>query len=327
MEGKNKISVLFSKYIAGEANQTEIKELLELVKIERSDDDLDLEMEHLWNTQSEHAEEQVDWERIYNRTVASGPVHQKINTNRRVWLGAAAALFIGIISIATLISVNKHTDKEPLKYVTGKAASGKTLIVLLSDGTRVTLNSGSKLIYPENFDEGKREVYLDGEAYFQVAHNPKRSFLVHSGKVVTSVLGTSFNVMAYPGMSGMSVTVLTGKVAVKNTANERMVTLTPKQRAVLSDKKEAFSVDAVKDINDVIAWRKGELVFNNATLEEIALKVGNKYGIHVDIANKDKNYRRITGTFNKQSFIEIMQAITKLTDTRYKDTKDNYIIY
>lgn len=325
MEGKNRISVLFSKYVAGEANQTEIKELLELVKIEHSDNDLDLEMEHLWNTQTELAEERVDWQRIYNRSVASGPVHKKIN--RRVWFSAAAALFIGIISIATLINVNKHTDQEPLKYVTGKAASGKTLIVMLSDGTRVTLNSGSKLRYPENFSEGKREVYLDGEAYFQVAHNPNRSFLVHSGKVVTSVLGTSFNVMAYPGMSGMSVTVLTGKVAVKNTDNEKMVTLTPKQRAILSDEKGAFAVDAVKDLSDVIAWRKGELVFNNATLDEIALKVGNKYGIRIDIANKEKSYRRITGTFNKQSFIEIMGAITKLTETRYKDTKDNYIIY
>ena len=127
MEGKNKISVLFSKYVAGEANQTEIKELLELVKIEQLDNDLDREMEHLWNIQTEQTEERVDWQRIYNRAVASGPVHKKIN--RRVWFSAAAALFIGMISIATLISVNKHTDQGPLKYVTGKAASAQTSII------------------------------------------------------------------------------------------------------------------------------------------------------------------------------------------------------
>jgi transmembrane sensor len=327
MGEKKKIAVLFSRYVAGEANQTEIEELLELVKGEHAGSDLEGEMEHFWNMQSGEAGDEVDWQRIYNRAVASDPKVISLKQGRRAWLSAAAAILVGICSIAAWFAVHQYTDQESLKYVTGKAKPGKTLMVFLSDGTKVTLNSGSQLRYPENFHGGKREVYLDGEAFFEVAHNPARSFLVHSGKVVTSVLGTSFNVMAYPKMSNLSVTVVTGKVAVKNTASEKMVTLTPKQRAILNTGKEGFSVDAVKDVADVIAWRKGELVFNHATLEEIALKLGNKYGIKIDINNKEKAGRKITGTFNKQSFTEIMDAVTHLTETHYKETTNNYIIY
>ncbi|MET1056098.1 MAG: FecR domain-containing protein [Pedobacter sp.] len=327
MEVKNRISVLFSKYVAGDANKAEVAELLELVKSEDAAMELDAEMEHFWNQHNPAAEHDVDWQRIYNRAIASDleitPTHKY---SSKVWLSAAAML-IGIFAMAFWFTTYKSSATPGEKYVSGKAGAGKMLVVYLNDGTKVTLNSGSELLYPEKFDRSKREVYLNGEAYFEVAHNPSKSFLVHSGKVVTSVLGTSFNVMAYPAMSRMSVTVLSGKVAVKNTSNEKLVTLLPKQRASLSTGRDAFAVDTIKDVAEMIAWSRGELVFDNATLEEIALKVGNKFGINVKVLNKEKKERRITGTFNKQSFAEIMNAVTHLTETNYKQTKQNYIIY
>jgi ferric-dicitrate binding protein FerR (iron transport regulator) len=327
MEVKNRISVLFSKYVAGDANKAEVAELLELIKSEDADLELGAEMEHFWNQQNTTVEHDVDWQRIYNRALASDPEIIPLHKNsRRVWL-SAAAMFVGICAMAFWFTTSKNSKTTIEKYVSGKAGAGKMLVVYLNDGTKVTLNSGSELLYPETFEGSKREVYLNGEAYFEVAHNPSKSFLVHSGKVVTSVLGTSFNVMAYPAMSRMSVTVLSGKVAVKNTSTEKLVTLLPKQRASLSAGKDAFAVDSVKDVAEMIAWSKGELVFENATLEEIALKVGNKFGINVKVLNKDKKERRITGTFNKQSFIEIMNAITHLTETNYQQAKQNYTIY
>jgi transmembrane sensor len=326
MEEKNRISVLFSKYVANEANKAEVSEFLELIKSEDAGLELDTEMEGLWSRQNAVTGDEVDWQRIYNIAVASDPEIKTFSTSRRVWLGAAAML-IGICSVAVWLGMYKNFIAEAPSYVSGRAGAGKTLVVNLSDGTKVTLNSGSELRYPESFKGSKREVYLNGEAYFEVAHNPEKSFLVHSGKVVTSVLGTSFNVMAYPKMSKMSVTVLTGKVAVKNTINSKLVTLMPKQRASLGAGKDTFAVDSVKDVAEMIAWSKGELIFNNATLEEIALKVGNRYSISVDIVNQRKKQSRITGTFNKQSFIEIMNAVTHLTETNYRQTKDKFIIY
>ncbi|CAM4061436.1 FecR family protein [Pedobacter westerhofensis] len=324
MEVKNRISVLFSKYVAGEANKAEVAEFLELIK--REDADLDTEMEHLWNRQDTTVEHDVDWQRIYDLSVASDPEVTPLRSNRRIWLSVAAML-IGVCALAFWFNPNKNLKDQNTEYVSGKAGAGKMLVVHLSDGTKVTLNSGSELLYPETFDANKREVYLNGEAYFEVAHNPSKSFLVHSGKVVTSVLGTSFNVMAYPEMSKMSVTVLSGKVAVKNTSSQKLVTLLPKQRASMNIDKDDFDVDSLKDAAEMIAWSKGELTFDNATLEEIALKVGNKFGISVSVLNKEKKQRRITGTFNKQSFIEILNAVTHLTETTYKQTKDDYIIY
>lgn len=327
MEEKNRISVLFSRYVAGEANKAEVAELLELIKNEDADLELDTEMEHFWHQQNPAAEHDVDWQRIYNRALASDPEITPLPQNSRsIWLSAAAML-IGVCALAFWFTNYKNSKNQTETYVSGKAGAGKMLVVYLNDGTKVTLNSGSELLYPEKFDGSKREVYLNGEAYFEVAHNPSKSFLVHSGKVVTSVLGTSFNVMAYPAMSRMSVTVLTGKVAVKNTSTQKLVTLLPKQRASLNIEKDAFAVDSVKDVAEMIAWSKGELIFDNATLEEIALKVGNKFGINVQVLNKEKKERRITGTFNKQSFIEIMNAVTHLTETTYKQTNQDFNIY
>jgi transmembrane sensor len=327
MEVKNRISVLFSRYAAGEASKAEVAEFLELIKNENADLELEAGMEDLWNQQNTVAEHDVDWQRIYDRTLASHPEITALHKNNRgIWLSAAAML-IGVCALAFWFTFDNNSKSQTETFVSGKAGTGKMLVVYLNDGTKVTLNSGSELLYPEKFDGNKREVYLNGEAYFEVAHDPSKSFQVHSGKVVTSVLGTSFNVMAYPSMSKMAVTVLTGKVAVKNTSTDKLVTLLPKQRASLNIGKETFAVDSVKDVSDMIAWSKGEMIFDNATLEEIALKAGNKFGIQVKILNQEKKERRITGTFNKQSFIEIMNAVTHLTETSYKQTKQDFIIY
>jgi len=323
MEEKKRISVLFSRYVSGDAKKKEIAEMLELLKDENADGDLNAEMEHFWN-HLQPAGENVDWNKMYDTAVSADGNLKAVKSNRTIWLSAAAML-VGILSVAMWFTVYK-SDGDTVRYVTGKAGAGKTMIVYLNDGTKVTLNSGSELRYPQTFAGKKREVYLNGEAYFEVAHNPEKSFQVHSGKVVTSVLGTSFNVMAYPQLSKMTVTVLTGKVAVKNNDSKQLVTLLPKQRASLSAGNVAFAVDSVKDLSDMVAWSKGELVFNNATLEEIALKVGNRYGVNIKVASREKSQRRITGTFNKQSFIEIMDAVTHLTETSYKKTNDNFII-
>jgi len=328
MEEKNRISILFNKYIAGDASKEEISELLELIKSEGSGADLDVEMESLWKeTQSNPDQEMIDWERIYTKTISSDSKVRTLSHTKKVWLGAAAAALVGICSMMIWLTVSKNINTVINQYTVSKAGVGKTLLVHLSDGSTVTLNSGSELRFPENFSGKKREVYLNGEAFFEIHHNAKQSFIVHSGKMITSVLGTSFNVMAYPQMSSMSVTVITGKVAVKDASNDKMVTLTPKQRAVLTNKKADFEIDTVKDVAESIAWQKGELIFNNATLEEIAYKVGYKYGIKVEINNHEQNDKRITGVFNKQSFITIMDAITRLSDTHYRKSADNYIIY
>lgn len=327
MEEKNRISILFSKYTAGNANEKEIKELLELIKSEGSVADLDMEMENFWNKIQVKPEEQmVDWERIYDRAVSSDPKVAILHRSKKVWVSAAAAVLIGMCSVMIWLANNKSLNTVINRYAVIKAGIGRTRVVYLSDGSKVTLNSGSELRFPESFN-GKREVYLNGEAFFEIHHNPKQSFIVHSGKMTTSVLGTSFNVMAYPSMSSMSVTVITGKVAVKDASNDKMVLLLPKQRAVLTNKKEDFEVDSVKDVTESIAWEKGELIFNNATLEEIAYKLSYKYGVKIQVAHQEQDQKRITGVFNKQSFATTMDAITRLSDTHYKKSADDYIIY
>ena len=323
----NRISTLFNKYAAGKADQEEVAELLGMIKSENSTEELDAGMEDLWNQMKDAPEQHdVDWDRIYTKTVTSGSARSAFTIKRTAWLSAAAML-LGLFSFAAWFIVKQGTVKEDLQYVSESAGAGTTRIIYLNDGSKVTLNAGTVLRYPKKFTGVKREVYLNGEAYFEIAHHPEKSFLVHSGKVITSVLGTSFNVAAYEKISSLSVTVVSGKVAVKNITNNQLVMLKPKQRVSLSNLNKQFMVDTVKDADDMIAWRKGELIFNNATLEEIAYRIGFKYNEHIEITNKEKSLKKITGTFNKQSFPEIMNAITRLTGTKYSETDQNYTIY
>ena len=323
----NRISTLFNKYAAGKADQEEVAELLGLLKSENSAEELDAGMEDLWNQMKDVPEQHdVDWDRIYTKTVTSGVGHRKLTIKRTAWLSAAAMLLV-LFSFAAWFIVKQRTVKENLQYVTEGAAAGTTRIIYLNDGSKVTLNAGSVLRYPKTFASVKREVYLNGEAYFEIAHYPEKSFIVHSGKVITSVLGTSFNVASYEKISSLSVTVVSGKVAVKNITNNQLVMLKPKQRVILSKVNQEFMVDTLKDADDIISWRKGELIFDNVTLEEIAYRIGFKYNVHIEITNKEKGQKKITGTFNQQSFPEIMNAITRLTGTRYSETDQNYTIY
>lgn len=324
MEDKKKIAILFNKYLTGEATEVEIEELLKLVKTEDADKDLDAEMAQFWDLQRDQKADHVDWETIYSRTVSADSPHKKTWKPLQVWMSAAAIL-ICICSFAFFLRF--HTQLNPAQtYLIGKARAGQTTTVLLSDGSKVTLNSGSELKYPARFNGNRREVYLKGEAYFNIRHESGRSFQVHSGNLLTTVLGTSFNIMAYPELSHMSVTVLTGKVAVKNMVSSKLVTLLPRQRANLNTEKQ-LTVDAVSDLSDLVAWREGKLAFDHATLEEITVKLSNKYGVSIKVANQQKALKKITGTFNKQSLEEIVKAITHLTGSRFTQTANNYTIY
>lgn len=180
--------------------------------------------------------------------------------------------------------------------------------LLLSDGTEVWLNATSRLRFPFNFTGDKREVYLDGEAYFQVSKNDAKPFIVHTEQTDILVLGTSFNVNAYS--DGLTRTSLvTGAVITK--ADGKEVQLKPGQEAVYSSDK-GYRITEFDD-SEVLAWMKGVYVFHNTPLSDIASVIERWYGVEVVFDNKELAGKKFTGGLEKLQhldyFLETMELI------------------
>lgn len=179
--------------------------------------------------------------------------------------------------------------------------------VTLSDGTSVWLNATSRLRFPFNFENGKREVYLEGEGFFEVAKNTA-PFVVHTPHTSITVLGTSFNVNAY-GSEATSTSLVSGKVLASAGADK--IELRPGQEAVFSENK-GFNVREF-DKDEVLAWMKGMYVFHNTSLDDIALVVERWFGVKVVLDDPSLAEKIFTGALDKQQtleyFLETLQII------------------
>ncbi|PWV56046.1 FecR family protein [Chitinophaga sp. S165] len=186
--------------------------------------------------------------------------------------------------------------------------------LLLSDGTEVWLNATSKLRFPFSFPGNKREVYLDGEAFFQVAKDDSKPFIVHTEQTDIQVLGTSFNVNAYN--DGITKTALvSGSVVAK--ADGKEVRLRPGQEAVYKTDK-GYDVRSF-DESEVLAWMKGVYVFHNTSLLEIAHVIERWYGVQVVFDNKELSGKRFTGGLEKLQRLDyFLETLELIGDVHYR---------
>ncbi|WP_316800854.1 FecR family protein [Pedobacter frigidisoli] len=193
--------------------------------------------------------------------------------------------------------------------------------VTLSDGSMVMLNAGSKLTFPMGFRGADRRVYVDGEAFFRVAKDPQKPFIVTVGGNEVKVLGTQFNVSNYPENDGVETTLLEGSVNFSN-ASGKEVFLKPNQQ-VLS----AYGHLTLKEVSaeDFNAWTKGEFLFNDVPVSVVMQKLARWYNVDVDPqAMPNKNlYIRIS---RKADIEEVLDVISKATDLEF-DLKGNKIVF
>jgi hypothetical protein len=169
--------------------------------------------------------------------------------------------------------------EEPVVFNTMITPNGKQYQLVLADGTRVWLNAASSITYPTGFKSAERRVEISGEAYFEVAHNPSRPFIVSVNGMEVKVLGTHFNINAYSDEGPMRTTLLEGKVAVRN-GGEEVVLKEGQQSAVLLGSNQKISVSNV-ETDKIIAWTEGLFHFDHATLEVILRELSRWYDIEV----------------------------------------------
>ena len=181
-----------------------------------------------------------------------------------------------------------------LQYNTLEVPVATDFQIELSDGTIVFLNADSRLKYPTSFGSTERKVYLEGEAYFEVSKDAVRPFRLETKDVVIEVLGTSFNVNAYPEQSSTSTTLATGKVQINK--GEQQVLLQPGEQACSTD--TGFIVHTV-DVREFISWKDGLFIFNNMSLEQIMRQMERWYGLSVTFLNPEVKKYTFTGMINK----------------------------
>lgn len=195
--------------------------------------------------------------------------------------------------------------------------------IVLADGTKVYLNAVSSIKYPTQFNGDQRIVELDGEAYFEVAKNKNKPFIVKSGDQDIEVLGTHFNVHAYDNESVVKTTLLEGSVAVSY-KNQKAI-LKPGQQSNVSDKFTKITVKQV-DTEAAIAWKNGRFKFDNADLKTVMRQLERWYGIKVEYRGDVSDVRFNGGTFMNKNLSEVLKVL-ELSNIKFKVEGKTIIVY
>lgn len=223
---------------------------------------------------------------------------------------------------------------------------GEKAQIVLSDGSHVWINSGSKLKYPTTFSQKNRTVYLQGEAYFDVKKKNGAPFYVTTDAVNIKVLGTAFNVKSYPGDKNVETTVIRGLVRVENKFTNKTVLLNPKEKCIVPStanenaekniqlqntvvtNQSNEGVTVVQKVNTdlVISWKDQLLVFQDERFEELVVKMERWYNVKIVIQDESLKDLRFRGKFvNNETVYQVLDAI-KLT-SRIKYKVENNIFY
>jgi transmembrane sensor len=237
------------------------------------------------------------------------------------WRMAAAVLLLASIGIALYVS-NFNPFQHAVPYSEHVTEKGQRLALTLPDGSSVWLNADTKLRAPEAFDGGLREVFLEGEAYFNVAHDPRRPFIIHTGQVTTTVLGTAFNVRNYPGQLP-EVAVVSGKVSVQTGqgAGHTAVVLERGHRAIVAPLN--ILTDIFDDFERYETWKDGKLVFEDRPISEVLATISRYYGIDVRVKDPNLGTCRISTTLEsitKQEAIDLLCLLLKATAENKNNT-------
>lgn len=229
------------------------------------------------------------------------------------------AAAVAIIAVAAFFANPEQPQPVPVKWITKSNPAGMKSKIFLPDGSQVWLNSLSELRYAENLGDADRTIFLEGEAFFEVAKDPERPFIVIAKNISTTALGTSFNINAFEDT--FQVSLVTGKVKVAGLDSlesglEGLI-LNPGQSAVYKN-KDGKLVLGDFELSEAIGWKDGELHFEDASFREVLDKLELWYGVTVRVdsnLNIDKHY---TGRFKNESLKNVMENISFSLNLKYE---------
>jgi ferric-dicitrate binding protein FerR (iron transport regulator) len=236
-----------------------------------------------------------------------------------------AAIFLIIVGLPVFYFLGKNNSMTEESYTTISCPYGDKSTINLPDGSIVYLNSGSKLTFNNNFHHQFRGVSIEGEGYFSVVENPKIPFIVKAADLEVKVLGTKFNVKAYPTENVISTTLEEGKIELG--INNQRVLLKPGQRLDYYTLEKKMTFYDLVDITPDVEWKEGRLIFRNESLEELELKLERWFDVDIDFADEDVKQRRFTGIIERESILETLSYFNLSQHVGYRIKNNNITFY
>lgn len=336
MDHKKRIDDFFE----GKLTQQQAKELLDWMDTPEAEEYLSAEILQMWSEKTKtHRSEKWD----------PKPLWEKINTNKNhfpkpeilkeskatrklfpLWLKAACVFLVLGISVVFLFELTDLKEISPevvtvnQKRITKHNPAGQKTKIALPDGSTLFLNSESSVSYSEDFATN-RHVELEGEGFFTVKKDENHPFTVEANGVVTTALGTSFNVSTFHADQKVAVTLVTGKVKLIPEGVDNYLILNPGEESVLSVRENAFDKYQV-DVRDKILWTEGVLRFSNTTFEEMIGVLERWYGVKISVAGTPEEYLA-SGTFEKnESLNNVLHVLSASMDFEYQLNNKEVVI-
>ena len=244
----------------------------------------------------------------------------------------AAIIFVAFIAGNLLKPLIPGDAKKEIRYSEIKVPYGQMSQITLSDGTKIWMNSGTVLRYPEQFAANNRTVTINGEAFFEVTKMDYSPFIVNTTDMKVQVLGTSFNLSAYKEDASTSVTLVEGRVSIQNSSGNTIARLVPGQMGTKNKNLTTVAIENV-ETSSYKAWTEGKIYFDDEPLDKIAAKLNRWYNVDISFANQKLKSHRFTGTILKNKPVDqIMQALELLSPITFKHKinatgKDEITIY
>lgn len=234
----------------------------------------------------------------------------------------AACFCIAITS--AILMIHHYHKPVSIAYVIYKAPLGHRIMRSFPDGSKIWLNAGSTVRLDKNFSGKTREVYLQGEAFFDVVHDARKPFVIHTGEITTQVLGTAFNVSAYP-QNEISVVVLKGLVGVKD--EHRLLGLVKPDQQLKYDRKTSTSSSGQINARLVTSWMRNELQLNNVSMGDAAETLARWYNVKIVFNDASLKGSSFTASFsNGTPLKQVMGIISKINRFNYKLSADTVYI-
>lgn len=270
-----------------------------------------------------------EWQKLSNRLLLNKKtfsVKRKTVFRREMWKYAAAASIILVFLSTIYFLLDKPKSDKIIAYNDIFVPKGEIKRVFLPDSTLVFINSDSKFSYAKNFGEKIREVFLEGEAWFDVTHNAKMPFIVHAPENDITVLGTAFNVFAYPNENIFRTSLERGKVSVSHN-NKEAVELKVNQTYFLLKNSQQSKICETEDIQSYSSWKEGKTAFKNQPFSVILRKLERSHNVVFVIQNQRVADCKYTGAFSIGDDINSILEVIKLpTAFEYEIVNDSVII-
>jgi transmembrane sensor len=334
--------VLLQRYIENNCTASEAKLVESWVNDPNCEVELIQFMSSHWNQLQNHNGRNTDMTHVLERfmqhmdePVTSNTKVRKLDQDKgfTLWPRVAAAVSALVVVSMALFLVLKNQSGKPevdswQKTVNAFSASNKIKPFQLPDGTQVWLNTRSTLSLSPDFMGEAREVYLDGEAYFDVVEDVNRPFIVHTHDIKVKVLGTAFTVKSYKDDHTSEATLVRGKVQVEqhNLLDKDLMQLSPNEKAIYTRSSHEL-VKKVVAAEELVQWREGVLKFEEEPIQNVIKALERWYDVKIILTEEQVASCRLTATIDKESIVETLDLLKSTTGIDYSRTEREIVVH